>query len=62
MADQLAEAGHEGQAVSVWDQSRSIISVPEFRACITAATGGWHDRRGEHAQAETCIRQALSEA
>jgi len=62
MADQLAEAGHQDQAASAWDESRTSIALPQLRAYISAAAAAWHDRRGDRAQAEARIHQAVSEA
>ncbi|HEX7461510.1 MAG TPA: hypothetical protein VF317_04995, partial [Dermatophilaceae bacterium] len=62
MADQLAEAGHQDQAASAWDESRTSIALPQLRAYISAAAAAWHDRRGDRVQAEARIHQAVSEA
>jgi hypothetical protein len=62
MADELAEAGHEDRALGAWEQSRATIAEPQLRAYITAATAAWHVRRGDRAQAETRIREAVGEA
>ena len=62
MADQLAEAGHEDRAVDAWDRSHASVAVPQFRASISAATAAWLVRRGDRAQAEVRIRQAVDEA
>ena len=62
LADRLADAGHQDRAAQALEQSRATIAVPLFRAYLTAATAAWRDRRGDRAEAETWIRQAVTEA